>query len=474
MSGSPTRTLRNPRNPGQGTAFHELVVAPTFTPDLARPYQVPGSDIVINPLAPYGRTVAGSGAVPGSTPENTVDQSTAADDGDVEKPRSLYVHVTLEWTERAARSMRSNARSKKMHESKFVSTPVDVLSSSRVAFIPIALGAHGYDDVYIAGVASGPAMRIYWAGSPGGKGEATVILYDKDWDIIVQKLADVIKSSKKLDTISVVFDLDGMDGFKQRSKRIRSPDPYESELSFGTRVPNTDNCTPAQLAHGAAMDEIKAAHSCAEHGTCFIDGNGQHLEMNRFRIGAWGHAVLAGKCRPEDPPPKDLLTAWTGGSASASGSKPRGRTGPFPAQQPASKSSESTNLLLTSMVPVMAMMAQNMASNFSAPAPVATPSAPRSPVQVSSPPPAIEDDLDVFMDAYRRAKNMPDTRIDNAKAQLRDVCYTPDILAESSVTLERLMELTGFAEGEVHGLKKFARQWTGRIEGKRARRNIPY
>ncbi|KAJ6566204.1 hypothetical protein B0H19DRAFT_1257471 [Mycena capillaripes] len=372
-------------------------------------HSFPGSDIVINPLAPYGGTAAGSGAVPVSTPENTVDQSTAADDGDVEKPRSFYVHVTLEWRERAARSMHSNARSKNMHESKFVSTPVDVLSSSRVAFIPIVLGAHGYDDVYIAGVSSGPAMRIYWAGSPGGKGGATVILYDKDWDIIVQKLADVMKSSKKLDTISVVFDLDGKDGFKQRSKGLvihMSPNfPLEP-------VPNTDNCTPAQLAHGAAMDEIKAAHPCAEHGTCFIDGNGQHLEMNGFRIGAWGCVPfllgiffvptffkLAGKCRPEDPPPKDLLTAWTGGSASASGSKPRGRTDAFPAQQSASTSSESTNLLLRSMVPVMAMMAQNMASNFSAPAPVATPSAPRSPVQVSSPAPAIEDDLDVFMDA---------------------------------------------------------------------------
>ncbi|KAJ6561742.1 hypothetical protein B0H19DRAFT_1068481 [Mycena capillaripes] len=349
MSGPPTHTLRNPRNPGQGTAFHELIVMHIFTPDLALLYQVPGSNIVINLLAPYGGTVAGSGAVPGSTPENTVDQSTAADDGayTVMWKSLVYVHVTLEWTEQAARLMHSNARSKKMHESKF---------------------------------------------------------------------------------------------------------------------PNTDNCTPAQLAHGAAMDKIKAAHSCAEHGTCFIDGNGQYLEMNCFRIGVWGHAVLAGKCRPEDPLPKDLLTAW-GGSTSASGSKPRGHTGPFLAQQPASTLLESTNLLLTSM---------NMASNFSAPAPVATPSAPRSPVQVSSPPPVIEDNLDVFMDAYRCAKNMPNTRIDNAKAQLCNVCYTPNILAESLVTLEQLMELTGFAEGEVHGLKKFERQRTGKIEGKQARCNILY
>jgi hypothetical protein len=128
------------------------------------------------------------------------------------------------------------------------------------------------------------------------------------------------------------------------------------------------------------------------------------------------------------------------------------------------------------MVPVMAMMAQNMASNIPAPAPapVAPASAPRSPVPPSSPPPAIEDDLDVFMDAFRRAKNVAETRIDNAKGQLRDASYTPDIICEPSVTSERLMELTGFAEGEVHQLKKFARQWSGKMEGKRARRGISF
>ncbi|KAJ7114391.1 hypothetical protein C8R44DRAFT_740529 [Mycena epipterygia] len=473
MSGLPPRTLRHPTNPGQGIAFHELVVAPTFTPDLARPYHVPGTELVINPLVPHG----GINTKPVDASQMVaVSQDLIESEGDTEARRPLYVHVTLEWTERAAKPSCSTSRSsKKVHESKLVSMPVEVLSTSRVDFIPIALGAHNYDDLYVASVASGPLMRVFWTGSPGGKGGAPAILYDKDWDIIKKKLLAAVKTSKKLDIISVIFDLDGMEGFKQRPKRIHSPDPYESELSYGTRVPNTDNCTPAQLALGAAIDEIKAAHSCAEHGTCFINGDLQHLEINRFRANAWGQAVVSGHCVAGNPPPKQLLSAWSGTSASASMSKPRGRGGPYPAHsQSASTSAETantTNLLLTTM----AMMAQNMASNHPTPASVAAPPpAPRSPVQLSSPPPAIEDDLDVFMDAFRRAKNIPASVIDDAKVGLRDARYTPDVLCEDFVTSERLKELTGLAEGEVHQMRKFARQWSGKMEGKRARRAIEF
>ncbi|KAJ7250935.1 hypothetical protein C8J57DRAFT_1238803 [Mycena rebaudengoi] len=458
MSNAP-RSLRNPRHLGQGTAFHELVVVPTYMPDLTRPYHVPGSDLSVNPpaaaLAVEQTRIAAPLRVRLNLTLHTqyifllIALLISRSDSDTEKPRLLFVHVTMEWTERG-KSTRTNTRTKKMHESKLVATPVDVFSISRVAFIPIALSAQGYDEVYVAGVASGPAMRVFWSGSPGGKGGATAVLYDKDWEILIQKLAKVVKTSKKLDTVSVIFDLETMEGFKQRHKRIHSPGPYESELSYGTRVPNADDCTPAQLALGAAIDEIKAAHSCVEHGT---------------RVSS----TVSGYCKAGNPPPKELVASWTGGP-SASTSKPRGHGGPYPAQpQPGTSTSaaETTNLLL-------AMMAQNMAtSNRSTPAPFAPPPA-RSPLPPSSPPPAIEDDLDAFMDAFSRAKNMPEVVIDAAKIGLRDACYTPDILCEPSVTFERLKDLTGLAEGEVHQLKKFARQWSGKIEGKRARRGIEF
>ncbi|KAJ7083225.1 hypothetical protein C8R44DRAFT_894560 [Mycena epipterygia] len=460
MSG--LRSFKNPTNPAQGTAFFELVVAPTFMPDLARPFHVPGSDLVIDPAVEGGSPVVNTSTQSDATSSHAADLN--------EHPEQLiYVHVTLDWTERQQKSARANARPKKQHESKLVSSTVDVLSTSRVAFIPITLSAHNYENMYVAGVAGGPAMRISWSGSPGGKAGAAVVLHDEDWSILVQKLGTALKASKKLDTICVAFDLDGMEGFKQRGPK-RTPDLYETELSYGSRVPNTDNCTPAQIALGAAMDDIKAAHFCAEHGTCFINGDCQHVEINRFRLSSWGQAVLSGQCVAGSSPLKELLAAWTG-STSASTTKPRGRTGPYPAPQPATTS--AADLLLTTMVPVMAMMAQNMASNIPARAPIVPPSA-RSPVQASSPPPAIEDDLDIFMDAFRRAKNIPQTLIDNAKEHLRDARYTPDIICEASVVTERLSELTGLAEGEVHQLRKFARQWSGKMEGKRARRGIEF
>ncbi|KAJ6608173.1 hypothetical protein B0H10DRAFT_2068844 [Mycena sp. CBHHK59/15] len=457
------RSLNNPGGATQGTAFHELVVAPTFTPELARPYHVPGSDLAINPHDPEASSDTASQHP--SDSDNAIGESEA---------RLLYVHVTLEWSEHPT-STRGKARAEKQQESKLVPRAIDVLHTSRVAFIPIALGAHGYENTYIAGVASGPAIRISWSGTAGGKSSAAVIMFDADWNILIDKLGKALDSSKKLDTVCVIFDLDTMEGFKQRPKRMYLPDPYELELSYGTRVPNTEHCTPAQLVLGAAIDQIKAAHSCAEHGVCFINADLQHLEMNRFRLNMWGQSVVAEKCAAGDPPPKELLTAWTGAvSSGPSASKPRGRTGALPAQQlatPSTSTSDTTTLLLTTMVPaVMAMMTQSLAGNV--PRTQALPAAPHSPAIPSSPPPAIEDDLDIFMDTFRRAKKIPGNIIDDATARLRDGRYTPDILCEASVTIERLAELTGLAEGEVHQFKKFAREWSGKIEGKRVRRGI--
>ena len=43
-----TRNCTTIDDPTQGSAFHELVVLPTLAPRLARPYRVPGTDVVYN------------------------------------------------------------------------------------------------------------------------------------------------------------------------------------------------------------------------------------------------------------------------------------------------------------------------------------------------------------------------------------------------------------------------------------------
>jgi hypothetical protein len=52
---------------------------------------------------------------------------------------------------------------------------------------------------------------------------------------------------------------------------------------------------------------------------------------------------------------------------------------------------------------------------------------------------------------------------------LEEVAYTPDIMGE--VTAQRLQDITSFAEGHAIALRKFAREWCGKIDAKRARRS---
>ncbi|KAJ6622608.1 hypothetical protein B0H10DRAFT_2214248 [Mycena sp. CBHHK59/15] len=434
MSGG-RHSLKNPTNPSQGTAFHELIVAPTFTPDLARPYHVPGTNTIINPFPLGAGTLQDAPLATAAQSEASLPSENQA--ADTEEPRLIYTHVTLEWTERP-KSICSTARPRKQQESKLVSRAVDIFSLSQVDFIPVMLDAHGYENKR--------------------KGKSDRCLLDADWQIILQKLTDAVKCSSKLDTVCVVFDLDTMEGFLQWSKRLHSPDPYESELSFGTHVPNTENYNPAQIALGSAIDDIKAAHSCKEHGTCFINGDLQHC----FRLNMWGQAIASTHfCGSHIC--FQLETVWSFGAPSP--------------HTLLSSPSDTATLLLTSMVPVVAMMVQNMAGNIprtAGPAPIAPPSAPASPVCASSPPPAIEDELDVFMNAFRCAKNLKDAIIDDTRAGLHRAHYSPDVLSETSVTIECLQELTGLQEREVHQLKKFAGQWSGKMDGKRARHGINF
>ncbi|KAJ7640204.1 hypothetical protein B0H17DRAFT_1149057 [Mycena rosella] len=296
-------------------------------------------------------------------PSNATSETAGAFEKPIVEARLLYVHVTVEWTERAK--------------------PIDVLATSPVEFIPIALSAHEYQDTYIAGVESGPGIQVWWAGSWGGKSGAALVLFNDDWEIITAKLKAALELSKKTRH------------WFQPMFEACSLDPYEPELTYGTRVRNSEHCTPAEIAlvrHLLHQRQLPAP---------------QDELISPLCVGSGHYTTQASKqCTPSDPSPDALLTAWTGASTSASTSKPCGHTGPFPDQQPPTAStstSDTTNLLLTTMVPVMAMMAQNMASNIPrapAPTPLVLLIPPHSPMAASSPPPDIEDNLTVFMDAF--------------------------------------------------------------------------
>jgi hypothetical protein len=88
----------------------------------------------------------------------------------------------------------------------------------------------------------------------------------------------------------------------------------------------------------------------------------------------------------------------------------------------------------------------------------------------SSPPPAIEAELDVCLHAFAAARGLSANAIGVALSQLVEFDYSPDAICEASS--ERLKEITGLTEGQVLALKKFARQWCGKIDAKRARRGM--
>jgi hypothetical protein len=92
-----------------------------------------------------------------------------------------------------------------------------------------------------------------------------------------------------------------------------------------------------------------------------------------------------------------------------------------------------------------------------------------SPERLSSPPPAVEDELTACLKAFGEKRALSLDTMDKALATLEEVAYTPDIMGE--ITAQRLQDLTGFAEGHAIALRKFSREWCGKIDAKRARRS---
>jgi hypothetical protein len=122
---------------------------------------------------------------------------------------------------------------------------------------------------------------------------------------------------------------------------------------------------------------------------------------------------------------------------------------------------------------MVTMMAQNITSNMQGPSRhrrTASSLPPSSPPRDSSPPPAVQDELTKFLQAFGIAKDLSNDCIAELGDQLQAVHYTPDTISETSLPFERLQELTKLPEGQVYALRKFAREWCGKIDAKRAKR----
>jgi len=98
-------------------------------------------------------------------------------------------------------------------------------------------------------------------------------------------------------------------------------------------------------------------------------------------------------------------------------------------------------------------------------------SSPAGPPDSSSPLPHQEDELHLCLEAFGHAKSIATEAIEVAVEGLAEKHYTADAL--SFVGVQQVAEITQLAEGEAASLLKFSKQWSGRVDQKRAHLTAP-
>ncbi|KAJ3503156.1 hypothetical protein NMY22_g18347 [Coprinellus aureogranulatus] len=252
------------------------------------------------------------------------------------------------------------------------------------------------------------------------------------------------------------------------------------EIVQGTNVPSASSFPSETQGIAAAVEEIKASSGewcCKEHGpTCYVDALGHHHGMNRYRYVGWGTFLVANpNAHPRDGPPESLVSSWRGtphvNPSSTARKAVRGRTGngrSAPVDLFESPSMIQLGAAIASAV--SAGMAQAATTSDLKKSRTRSHTPPSSPARPSSPPPAIEDELDAFLTAFKAARGVADDQISALSNVLHARKYTPEGLCDVHLTVDHFRQLTGLEEGEVLTLLSFARRWTGRIEQKRIKR----
>ncbi|KAJ7635761.1 hypothetical protein DFH06DRAFT_1302968 [Mycena polygramma] len=387
------------------------------------------------------------------------------------------------------------AAHKDERESKF--DYIDLVNMTRCEFIMAFLKVHDRAEEYSGGVSHGPTFKFWWTGSPGGKAGAMTIDNDREWQIAVTAL-----KAKRSAAVFVEYNLSSMEGYRIRKRSSSfsssssfpslpstpSPSPKKAfphheaqdddpELMFGTKVPRVDDFTPQAQLNGQMVLKLKDKWSCAKHpgehgdpGYCYIDNCGNHTGLNNRRFSIWASAIAAGECTLHEPPNTVEFDGLRDGRITAI--RPRGRNGPRPAAPVAgpSTSSDATTLLLAAMLPLITNLQKPVASDQPPVTPprrttsvTTPPGTPRKSVPQMSPVAEPGAELHVCLADFLKHKQIDLLDIEPALAALD---LTPDIISE--VPMARLREVTGVVEGRLWKFKIFCRDWTERLEDKRA------
>ncbi|KAJ3495326.1 hypothetical protein NMY22_g19952 [Coprinellus aureogranulatus] len=180
----------------QGSAFKELVMIPTFAPELARPYHVPGTPeyyaAQAQRLQEAGLSPDGSPLVPSAPAQSTRSPAAASSTSSSPGPNDVQAdpqlagspeiplfsaRVTMHWTVSVRDGRKVKTAKKK--ETK-LSDPAALLDATRSDLLTTILVAH---DIPVGSVVvnapSGPSFLFWYKGV--AKGSASKIVTDAEW-----------------------------------------------------------------------------------------------------------------------------------------------------------------------------------------------------------------------------------------------------------------------------------------------------
>ncbi|KAF8193679.1 hypothetical protein BJ912DRAFT_1057368 [Pholiota molesta] len=428
-------------NEPDGTPFQELVVFPTLAPQLARPQNTP--------------TFGGIDENLPIVPEHT-----------------FYLTAVLHYRE-ASTGQGAKSKPKKASETKG-GPAIPLFSMSRCDLLQDVLKLHDLHQLFRPSVISGFPVEISWPGSPGGKTNAPTIRDDNEFKTIL----DQLYQKRTVKNILISFDVDHLEPFRICSATVLDPRlaPWSTnipEIRMGTQVPRPDGFGSADQLHGSIIMDLREEWKCAEHdtGACYRKDSA-HFPLNRWKTKTWAAAIAANEpgVTMRDPPSTlfrvdDALTSRV--------IKSCGRSGPHSTHQhTASDSAIEAGTIMSAFF--TSLLQQNHLMAPLTPAckhHISPMSSPAGPPDLSSPISIPEDNLPIVLEAFGHAKSIPEEAIDLAVAGLTEKRYTADTLSFAGV--QRLAEITQFAEGDAAQLIKISKEWMGKVERKQARLAVP-
>ncbi|KAJ3878476.1 hypothetical protein F5051DRAFT_428132 [Lentinula edodes] len=505
--GNGIRWTNSDRDAHPGSIFQELVVLPMLAPQLTRPeYVGPTSPFI--PL-PQSRNMQEQNGVTGVFSLNSsalmpsevgVDEDndpTPSDDNEITEvrapaiSRNFAVSIIKKQTVTSLTMTGKCATTKATMNTLTVPGPNAALLDLDCWTLinDIILGTVNGQIAYVASPTSGPSFSIFWKGltyglSPfalkivliinpsGGKSGALAVLTDSEW-IRVQ---DMIRTFPKLNAINIIFDI--TDSILVPYRCADAPLAMGSLTPVtqmtATQVPQAKMYSALDQKRGVIIQAIDRAHPCAVHGTCYIDRDGTHVPLTRFRKAELADYILASESREAaDPVPSALLENWGVKSSTDMPVRSRGTKGPWgDVSDLKTAIMEGFGFAAGAMMYMSALQSHPSGGQQMSASTMHHASHSPSPVDNirSSSPPVPEDELDVCVDKFASGlkRKLPDDFLDKIKEVLKEEEYGVELLGQGTVT--DIAKITGLKAGPASGLRAFAKDYGTVLKGKHARR----